>query len=146
MDLLMSGFYLCVCADSGALTCPHFIHVAMRSYCWLSGKHGTQSILFYPNTQRLRSPLFFHLYMNPLLPPPALQVQPLVGLYSDRCTARWGRRRPFILIGCMLICLAVRTSEPGTATKSHWLAAVSCFFFLSLTLLPTNIFRVHHAV
>lgn len=36
-----------------------------------------------------------------------LVVQPCVGLYSDRCTSKWGRRRPFILAGCVLICLAV---------------------------------------
>jgi len=41
----MSEFYLYLCADSGAFTCPHFIHVAMRSYCWLSGEHGNHSIL-----------------------------------------------------------------------------------------------------
>ncbi|KAF7055380.1 hypothetical protein CFC21_062917 [Triticum aestivum] len=36
-----------------------------------------------------------------------LVVQPCVGLYSDKCTSRWGRRRPFILTGCILICIAV---------------------------------------
>lgn len=36
-----------------------------------------------------------------------LVVQPCVGLYSDKCTSRWGRRRPFIMIGCILICIAV---------------------------------------
>ncbi|KAJ3673787.1 hypothetical protein LUZ60_005779 [Juncus effusus] len=34
-------------------------------------------------------------------------VQPCVGLWSDRCKLRIGRRRPFILVGCLLICLAV---------------------------------------
>ncbi|XP_040377942.1 sucrose transport protein SUT1 [Oryza brachyantha] len=34
-------------------------------------------------------------------------VQPCVGLYSDRCTSKWGRRRPYILTGCVLICFAV---------------------------------------
>ncbi|KAM0917399.1 hypothetical protein ACQ4PT_009534 [Festuca glaucescens] len=34
-------------------------------------------------------------------------MQPLVGYYSDRCTARMGRRRPFILAGCLIICLSV---------------------------------------
>uniref|UniRef100_A0ACD5WEF3 Uncharacterized protein n=1 Tax=Avena sativa TaxID=4498 RepID=A0ACD5WEF3_AVESA len=36
-----------------------------------------------------------------------LVVQPCVGLYSDKCTSRWGRRRPFIMTGCVLICIAV---------------------------------------
>ncbi|CAK7347329.1 unnamed protein product [Dovyalis caffra] len=32
-----------------------------------------------------------------------LFVQPLVGLMSDRCTSRFGRRRPFIVAGAILI-------------------------------------------
>ncbi|KAJ6469201.1 MFS general substrate transporter [Mycena vitilis] len=34
-----------------------------------------------------------------------LLVQPLVGAFADTNTSRWGRRRPYILIGC-LICVA----------------------------------------
>ncbi|XP_020258698.1 sucrose transport protein SUT1-like [Asparagus officinalis] len=34
-------------------------------------------------------------------------VQPCVGFYSDKCQSRFGRRRPFILVGCLFICLAV---------------------------------------
>ncbi|KAL6578442.1 sugar transporter protein [Orobanche minor] len=36
-----------------------------------------------------------------------LLVQPLVGHYSDRCTSRFGRRRPFILGGAVSIVVAV---------------------------------------
>ncbi|KAF3326387.1 sucrose transport protein SUT1 isoform X2 [Carex littledalei] len=34
-------------------------------------------------------------------------VQPCVGYWSDRCRLAIGRRRPFILGGCLLICIAV---------------------------------------
>lgn len=34
-------------------------------------------------------------------------VQPLVGYYSDRCTCRFGRRRPFIAAGTALVAIAV---------------------------------------
>ncbi|XP_047043884.1 sucrose transport protein SUT5-like [Lolium rigidum] len=75
-------------------------------------------------------------------------VQPLVGYYSDRCTARMGRRRPFILAGCLIICLSVLmigfsadlgrrfgdTKEHcGTTTGSRWAAAtvyIVGFWFL----------------
>ncbi|KAI3785366.1 hypothetical protein L1987_44484 [Smallanthus sonchifolius] len=34
-------------------------------------------------------------------------VQPVVGYYSDRCTSRFGRRRPFIAGGAVLVVIAV---------------------------------------
>jgi solute carrier family 45 protein 1/2/4 len=36
-----------------------------------------------------------------------LFVQPVVGYYSDRCTSRFGRRRPFIAAGSFLVAIAV---------------------------------------
>ncbi|KAL6525198.1 general substrate transporter [Orobanche minor] len=36
-----------------------------------------------------------------------LIVQPIVGYYSDNCTSRFGRRRPFIAIGSVLVAVAV---------------------------------------
>ncbi|PON40204.1 Sucrose/H+ symporter [Parasponia andersonii] len=36
-----------------------------------------------------------------------LVVQPCVGIWSDKCTSRFGRRRPFILAGSLLISAAV---------------------------------------
>ncbi|MGC9349856.1 MAG: MFS transporter [Anaerolineae bacterium] len=32
----------------------------------------------------------------------AMLVQPLAGMMSDRSTCRWGRRRPFIVVGTVL--------------------------------------------
>lgn len=34
-------------------------------------------------------------------------VQPTIGHYSDRCTSRFGRRRPFIVSGAILLCFSV---------------------------------------
>ncbi|THU63117.1 hypothetical protein C4D60_Mb01t12350 [Musa balbisiana] len=34
-------------------------------------------------------------------------VQPCVGIWSDKCHSKYGRRRPFILVGCVMISVAV---------------------------------------
>ncbi|KVH96119.1 Major facilitator superfamily domain, general substrate transporter [Cynara cardunculus var. scolymus] len=36
-----------------------------------------------------------------------LVVQPCVGIWSDKCSSKFGRRRPFILLGSLMISLAV---------------------------------------
>lgn len=38
---------------------------------------------------------------------PYVQVQPCVGIWSDKCTSKYGRRRPFILAGSLMISVAV---------------------------------------
>ncbi|KAJ0618687.1 putative sucrose/H+ symporter, plant, MFS transporter superfamily [Helianthus annuus] len=40
-------------------------------------------------------------------PVSGMVVQPVVGYYSDRCTSRFGRRRPFIAAGAFLVGVAV---------------------------------------
>ncbi|KAG7640828.1 Multi antimicrobial extrusion protein [Arabidopsis suecica] len=40
-------------------------------------------------------------------PVSGLLVQPSVGYFSDRCTSRFGRRRPFIATGALLVAVAV---------------------------------------
>ncbi|CAK9228935.1 unnamed protein product [Sphagnum jensenii] len=36
-----------------------------------------------------------------------LVVQPCIGIWSDKCESRWGRRRPFIFAGVLMISVAV---------------------------------------
>lgn len=40
-------------------------------------------------------------------PVSGMLVQPIVGFHSDRCTSRFGRRRPFIAAGAVLVAIAV---------------------------------------
>ncbi|XP_027190911.1 sucrose transport protein SUC4-like isoform X2 [Cicer arietinum] len=65
-----------------------------------------------------------------------LLVQPLVGHLSDRCTSRFGRRRPFILAGAVSIIISVliigHAADLGWKfgdTKKHRHAAVGFFVF-----------------
>ena len=51
----------------------------------------------------------------------ALLVQPMMGMLSDRSTLRWGRRRPFILVGAILT--ALLTAAIGLAT-GYWVLFV----------------------
>jgi len=36
-----------------------------------------------------------------------LIIQPLIGFYSDRCTSKYGRRRPYIIAGTLLVILSI---------------------------------------
>jgi len=36
-----------------------------------------------------------------------LVMQPLIGVMADGCTSRWGRRRPYMMIGTILCVLAM---------------------------------------
>ena len=73
-------------------------------------------------------------------------MQPIVGVLSDRCTSKLGRRRPFIILGCIAVVL--------TLLVIGWTREITALFtggvqegdpvraFLLLLLLPDNIFCV----
>uniref|UniRef100_A0A453QM65 Major facilitator superfamily (MFS) profile domain-containing protein n=1 Tax=Aegilops tauschii subsp. strangulata TaxID=200361 RepID=A0A453QM65_AEGTS len=78
--------------------------------CMVSG--GIQYIsalemsLLSPYSQNLGIP---HKYVSMLWiggPIAGFLVNPIVGYYSDRCTIRIGRRRPFIILECLIICIS----------------------------------------
>jgi MFS family permease len=56
----------------------------------------------------------------------AMLVQPLIGILSDRSTARFGRRRPFIFVGVLLdlLCLVLIA-----AAGEYWFLLVAILFF-----------------
>ncbi|KAJ2797962.1 hypothetical protein H4R20_004994, partial [Coemansia guatemalensis] len=68
-----------------------------------------------------------------------LITQPLVGIFSDRCTSRFGRRRPFIVgsVICTILCLTVvgwtREIAGGHETLTICLAVVA-FYFLDFAI------------
>nr|GMD79282.1 sucrose transport protein-like [Ipomoea batatas] len=66
-----------------------------------------QLSLLTPYVQLLGIPHKFASFMWLCGPVSGMIVQPLVGYYSDNCTWRFGRRRPFIASGALLVIFAV---------------------------------------
>lgn len=75
-------------------------------------------------------------------PVSGLIVQPIVGYYSDNCTSRFGRRRPFIAAGAALVAVAVFLigfaadlghaggDPPGKGTKPRAIAVFVVGFWI----------------
>ncbi|XP_047306961.1 sucrose transport protein-like [Impatiens glandulifera] len=66
-----------------------------------------QLSLLTPYVQLLGIPHQWAAYIWLCGPISGMLVQPLVGYYSDRCSSRFGRRRPFIAAGAALVAVAV---------------------------------------
>ncbi|KAH9547817.1 hypothetical protein CY35_11G055900 [Sphagnum magellanicum] len=66
-----------------------------------------QLSLLTPYVQELGIPHAFASLIWLCGPISGMIVQPLVGVYSDVCRSRWGRRRPFIVVGAILVVVAV---------------------------------------
>lgn len=66
-----------------------------------------QLSLLTPYVQLLGIPHTWSAYIWLCGPVSGMLVQPIVGYYSDRCTAAFGRRRPFILGGACCVAMAV---------------------------------------
>ncbi|CAO3646551.1 unnamed protein product [Cunninghamella echinulata] len=79
-----------------------------------------------------------------------LIVQPVIGAFSDRCTSRFGKRRPFIVVAAILTCFAmigIAYAKEMGSLFAEWtnggieaertyaiLVAVSSFYFLDFTI------------
>ncbi|KAJ7549154.1 hypothetical protein O6H91_07G042800 [Diphasiastrum complanatum] len=66
-----------------------------------------QLSLLTPYVQELGIPHTFASYIWLCGPISGMIVQPVVGHYSDNWPGSWGRRRPFIVVGAILVVLAV---------------------------------------
>lgn len=66
-----------------------------------------QLSLLTPYIQTLGIPHAFSSFIWLCGPITGLVVQPCVGIWSDKCTSKYGRRRPFIFVGSLMISLAV---------------------------------------
>ncbi|XP_075509357.1 sucrose transport protein-like [Primulina tabacum] len=66
-----------------------------------------QLSLLTPYVQLLGIPHIWSAFIWLCGPVSGLLVQPIVGYYSDRCTSRFGRRRPFIASGAALVAVAI---------------------------------------
>ncbi|KAL0432629.1 UNVERIFIED_CONTAM: Sucrose transport protein SUC4 [Sesamum latifolium] len=75
--------------------------------CGIQFGWALQLSLLTPYVQELGIPHAFASIIWLCGPLSGLLVQPLAGHFSDRCTSRFGRRRPFILAGAVSIIVAV---------------------------------------
>ncbi|XP_010471205.1 PREDICTED: sucrose transport protein SUC5-like [Camelina sativa] len=66
-----------------------------------------QLSLLTPYVQLLGIPHKWSAYMWLCGPISGILVQPIVGYHSDRCESRFGRRRPFIAVGAVLVAISV---------------------------------------
>ncbi|XP_057423049.1 sucrose transport protein SUC8-like [Lotus japonicus] len=66
-----------------------------------------QLSLLTPYVQLLGIPHKWAAYIWLCGPISGMLVQPIVGYHSDRCTSRFGRRRPFIAAGALAVAIAV---------------------------------------
>ncbi|XP_077241463.1 sucrose transport protein-like [Tasmannia lanceolata] len=66
-----------------------------------------QLSLLTPYVQLLGIPHRYAAFIWLCGPVSGMLVQPLVGYYSDGCRSRWGRRKPFIISGALLVAVAV---------------------------------------
>ncbi|CDH48475.1 sucrose transporter [Lichtheimia corymbifera JMRC:FSU:9682] len=86
---------------------------------------------------------------GPLSEADTLLGHELIGAWSDKCTSKLGRRRPFIIIGSVLVCISLfcvgyakeisrlLTSDEDNEARNNKLAiaiAVSSFYFLDFCL------------
>ncbi|XP_024518053.1 sucrose transport protein SUT2 [Selaginella moellendorffii] len=66
-----------------------------------------QLSLLTPYVQELGIPHTFASYIWLCGPISGMFVQPIVGFYSDHWEGKWGRRRPFIVLGAILVVISV---------------------------------------
>src|SRR4051794_20526187 len=62
----------------------------------------------------------------------AIVVQPAVGALSDICRHPWGRRRPFILAGGVLVVVALAAMALMSVFARQWWLLLACYLFLQL--------------
>ncbi|CAD6205101.1 unnamed protein product [Miscanthus lutarioriparius] len=100
-----------VSAGGGDNKQPQISIVGLFLACMVAGgvQYGwaLQLSLLTPYVQTLGIPHALTSVMWLCGPIAGLLVQPCVGLYSDKCTSKLGRRRPFIFTGCIVICISV---------------------------------------
>lgn len=97
--------------DNQSHTKPNisFIRLALVTLCFAGVQFGwaLQISLLTPFLLELGIPKALITIVWLCGPVAGLIVQPTVGAFSDQCTSRWGRRRPFILFGAIFVAVSL---------------------------------------
>jgi solute carrier family 45 protein 1/2/4 len=70
---------------------------------WMQVAYSMEYALSNPLIGKLGMPQWSYALVTASDPLTGLFVQPIFGSLSDRCRSKWGRRRPFILFGSVLV-------------------------------------------
>ena len=66
-------------------------------------------------------------------------TDPLIGTMSDRWQTRWGRRKPWLVVGTPLLMLATwMVFVPGGQVSTAYLLAWTCLLYFSFTLIDLS--------
>ncbi|KAI1262960.1 major facilitator superfamily domain-containing protein [Xylariaceae sp. FL1019] len=75
-----------------------------------------------------------------------LLVQPLVGTIADRSTSRWGRRRPFIVVGALITALCLLVLGFTQELVSFFVADDKAAQHLTVTMAVLSIYAVDFSI
>ncbi|KAL2634147.1 hypothetical protein R1flu_005626 [Riccia fluitans] len=90
-----------------AVVAPHSLHTASEIYSKRSRDPSRELSAVHVARETLGIEHAFASFIWLCGPVTGLVAQPCIGIWSDQCKSKWGRRRPFILSGALMVASSV---------------------------------------